>query len=114
MGKYEYLVPRSVLLRAVKTIKDWHDINEPNPNPIVFKLYYENSPEMKEIRKVLGEYDEMKDEVIEATSTETNEQLVCGTCNGEGEYLNRHPENYGIVKCKCKNKGTKENTEVTC
>jgi len=59
---------RSDLLRAVKIINQWHDITDPDPDPEIFKIYYEKSPEMKTIRAVLGPYDEMKDEVIEATS----------------------------------------------
>jgi hypothetical protein len=61
-------VSRSLLLRSVKLIKQWHDMHDPNPDPMVFRTYYEHAPEMKEIREALGPYDEMKDEVIEATS----------------------------------------------
>jgi hypothetical protein len=63
---------RSDLLKAVKIIKQWHDMPEKNPDPMMFKIYYNQSPEMKPIREVLGTYDEMKDEVIEATSISIN------------------------------------------
>lgn len=43
-----------------------------NADPLMFKIYYEMAPEMKMIRDTLGSYDEIKDEVIEATS-ETDE-----------------------------------------
>ncbi len=67
-------VSRSLLLRAVKLIKQWHDMPEQNPNPMVFKIYYEKSPEMKEIRESLGAYDQMKDEIIESNSISVNEK----------------------------------------
>lgn len=60
-------VSRSVLLRAVKIIKQWHDMPDEISDDSVFKFYYEHEPEMKEIREILGDYDDMKDEVIEAT-----------------------------------------------
>ena len=41
---------------------------------MMFKIYYNNSPEMKEIREVLGTYDEIKDEVIECNSISVNEK----------------------------------------
>ena len=41
---------------------------EQNPDESVFRTYYDHSPEMKEIREVLGQYDSIKDEVISATS----------------------------------------------
>lgn len=66
-------VPRNVLLKAVKLIKQWHDMPEQNPDPAIFRIYYENAPEMKMIRNALGSYDQMKDEVIEATSTSIND-----------------------------------------
>lgn len=63
-------IPREVLLRAVKLIKQWHDFPLPAETAPerVFKIYYEHAPEMKSIREVLGSYDEIKDEVISATS----------------------------------------------
>lgn len=61
-------VSRQVLLKAVLLIKQWHDMPEENPDPLMFKIYYEKAPEMKMIRDTLGSYDEVKDEVIEATS----------------------------------------------
>gem|GEM_PF-5809704 len=39
-----------------------------NPDPLMFKIYYDHSPEMKFARDVLGPFDEMSTEVIEATS----------------------------------------------
>tara|TARA_R110002020_G_scaffold151638_1_gene328726 strand:- start:523 stop:738 length:216 start_codon:yes stop_codon:yes gene_type:complete len=67
-------VSRSLLLRSVLIIKQWHDIPEQNPDTMMFKIYYNNSPEMKEIREVLGTYDEIKDEVIECNSISVNEK----------------------------------------
>ena len=64
----ENQVSRSTLLRAVKIIKQWHDMPELEPDENMFRIYYENAPEMKEIRDTLGEYEDMKDEVIETTS----------------------------------------------
>ena len=61
-------ISRSILLRAVKLIKQWHDMPEQNPDPMIFKIYYDKAPEMKIIRDTLGTYDEIKDEVIESTS----------------------------------------------
>lgn len=66
-------VPRTVLLRAVKIIKQWHDMDNYNPDDNVFQIYYEHSPEMKMIRNTLGSYDEMKDEIIESISISVNE-----------------------------------------
>lgn len=64
----ENQVSRSTLLRAVKLIKQWHDMLDKSPDDSVFNIYYEHSPEMKEIRDTLGDYDLMRDEVIEATA----------------------------------------------
>lgn len=61
-------IQRNVLLKAVKIIKQWHDMPAKNPDPMMFKIYYNQAPEMKLIREALGPYDEIKDEVIEATS----------------------------------------------
>lgn len=61
-------ISRHVLLKAVKIIKQWHDMPGRNADPKMFKIYYELSPEMKMIRESLGAYDDIKDEVIEATS----------------------------------------------
>ena len=61
-------IQRNVLLQAVKVIKQWHDMPAKNPDPMMFRIYYNNAPEMKTIREVLGNYDEIKDEVISATS----------------------------------------------
>ena len=64
-------IPREVLLKAVKIIKQWHDwycMPVHKPDPMMFKIYYEQAPEMKIIREALGTYDEIKDEVINATS----------------------------------------------
>lgn len=61
-------IPRNVLLKAVKIIKQWHDMPATNPDPMMFKIYYTNAPEMKSIREALGPYDQIKDEVIECTS----------------------------------------------
>lgn len=58
---------RSDLIRAVQLIKSWRDRSEESKS-ISFKEYYDQDPEMKYIRSVLGSYDEMKDEVIEAIS----------------------------------------------
>lgn len=30
-----------------------------------------------------------------------SQQIVCSTCKGKGEYLETHPESYGMVTCKC-------------
>lgn len=68
----ENKVSRNVLLMAVKLIKQWHDMPDEKPDDNMFRIYYENAPEMKEIRNVLGEYEEMKDEVIETTSISVN------------------------------------------
>jgi len=68
----ENQVSRSVLLRAVKIIKQWNDMGEKHPDESMFQIYYDHSPEMKEIRNVLGWYDEIKDEVIEAKSISVN------------------------------------------
>ena len=59
-------VPREVLLKVVKLIKQWHDMDDTNQK--TFKIYYDNAPEMKIIRNTLGAYDDMKNEVISATS----------------------------------------------
>ncbi len=64
----ENKVSRSVLLRAVKIIKQWHDMYEQDPDEMMFRIYYEKAPEMKMIRDTLGSYDDMKDEVIEVKS----------------------------------------------
>ena len=62
-------VPRNVLLMAVKVIKQWHDFTDENPpDHTLFQIYYDNSPEMKMIRDVLGLYAKIKDEVISAKS----------------------------------------------
>lgn len=61
-------VPRNVLLKAVKLIKQWHDMPAKNPDPMMFKIYYEKAPEMGMIRDTLGSYDSIKNEVISATS----------------------------------------------
>ena len=66
--KMKNSVTRSDLLRAVLIIKQWYDMPEQNPDPMVFKAYYDRSFDMKEIREVLGAYDEIKDEVIECNS----------------------------------------------
>ena len=29
--------------------------------------------------------------------------VKCNICDDKGEYLDRHTERYGIVKCECKN-----------
>lgn len=67
-------VSRSALLKAVKIIRTWHDMNDPNPDPEIFKIYYERSPEMEMIRNELGSYDKMKHEVITATSKSIKNQ----------------------------------------
>jgi len=64
----ENYIHRSTLLKAVKIIKQWHDMNDRNAPEEIFKIYYERSPEMESIRLALGPYDEMKNEVISATS----------------------------------------------
>lgn len=64
-------VPRSVLLKAVKIIRQWHDMGMKDDS--AFKIYYEMAPEMKSIRETLGPYDKMKNEVISATSITANE-----------------------------------------
>lgn len=68
---------RGDLIKAVQIIKQWHDMDASNygkrsADPLMFKIYYDKSPEMKFIRDVLGSYDEMKDEVIEANSIIVN------------------------------------------
>jgi len=67
-------VSRTLLLRAVQIIKQWHDMPDPNPDPMMFKIYYDKSPEMKYIREALGKYDQIKDEVIESNSISINER----------------------------------------
>jgi hypothetical protein len=59
---------RADLIRAMMLIKQWHDMAAKNPDPLMFKIYYDHSPEMKFARDVLGPFDEMSTEVIEATS----------------------------------------------
>lgn len=59
---------RSDLLKAVILIRKWHDGDIKKLNGSEFRSYYNQSTDMKFIRDVLGEFDEMKDEVIEATS----------------------------------------------
>lgn len=65
-------VSRSTLLRAVKLIKQWHDFPFIKPDENTFRIYYEKAPEMKEIRDVLGAYDQMKDDIIEVKSIPAN------------------------------------------
>lgn len=49
-------------------ISHWYCMPVHKPDPMMFKIYYEQAPEMKIIREALGTYDEIKDEVINATS----------------------------------------------
>lgn len=67
------MIHRYTLIKAAKIIKQWHDFSfreqmGDDPDPLAFRIYYEHSPEMKSIREALGPYDEIKDEVISATS----------------------------------------------
>ena len=39
---------------AVKVIHDWHNINTLPTDVDTWKIYYDNSPEMKKIRVLLG------------------------------------------------------------
>ena len=58
---------RGDLMWALKLIKSLLYLTEESRSAS-FKEYYDNAPEMESIRNILGSYDEMKDEVIEARS----------------------------------------------
>lgn len=66
-------IGRNVLLQAVKVIHQWHDMGLENS---VFPIYYNNAPEMKMIRDVLGSYDEIKNEVIECNSISVEPPVI--------------------------------------
>jgi hypothetical protein len=70
-------ISRGVLLGAVKIIKQWHDMPETDPEEMNFKIYYDHSPEMKDIRNALGTYEEIRDEAISANSISVALCTIC-------------------------------------
>lgn len=59
LGGQEAFELRNALLKAVKVIRTWHDIGTKDlglkgtEKDMVWRLYFDNAPEMKEIREAL-------------------------------------------------------------
>jgi hypothetical protein len=49
-------------------------------------------------------YNAAIDFEFEVKNEETLVSSVCPICDGKGEFIDIHPERYGIYECKCKGK----------
>lgn len=64
----------------------------------------------KQIRDIIGQHVggtfEAKQKAVEEilllfSVVGQSEQLVCPHCKGKGEYIDTHPERYGLKTCEC-------------
>lgn len=61
------------------------------------QFFKEADVEFKELLKILNRKDkQVKNSVFLADFSK------CTLCKGKGEYIDTHPERYGMVTCKCR------------